>query len=78
MWRYIRSKIQPGKILSELRRQNSQAAEDRKRTETEGRRGQLGVKKACICEELKIQNNGKQYLLSFPLKTGLLIVRKIL
>ena len=53
-------KIQPGEILPGLRRQGSQAAENRKRTEKEVLCGQLGAEKSLIYKALQAQNRGRQ------------------
>jgi len=60
MRRGVRPKVQPGKKLSQLCRQSSQAAENRKRTEKEVLCGQLGAEKSLIYKALQAQNRGRQ------------------
>ena len=59
MRRGVRPKVQPGKILSRLCRQSSQAAENRKRTEKEVLCGQLGAEKSLIYKALQDTEQGQ-------------------
>ena len=74
--RRVRPQIQPGKILPRLRRQSSQAAENRKRTEKEVCCGQLGAKKALIYQAPQAPNRGRWYKVSPAPENGLLTVHK--
>ena len=69
-------KIQPGEILPGLRRQGSQAAENRKRTEKEVLCGQLGGGKAFIYKASKGQDRGKWYKVSSTPENAVLTVHK--
>lgn len=74
--RRLRPQIQPGEILPQLRRQSSQASENRKRTEKEVLCGQLGAEKSLICKAFRRQNRGRWYKVSPSPENAFLTVHK--